>query len=193
MSNEPLKVDFPNPAYGINTLLSSTNALKLELDALYSQKLIKHVPHISNEVENSKLDSVQKSPLLGNSQLRSICGGDGYMPEDSFTYPLSYTILESSFNSLSFNHGPHEFFLRGGPRKHIYFKPEDTKVAIVTCGGLCPGLNTIIREITLSLHFNYNVKTIYGIKYGYKGFYSYPWVELTPKYVSEIHKKGGTI
>ena len=59
--------------------------------------------------------------------------------------------------------------MKAGPRKQIYFKPKDVKVAIVTCGGLCPGLNNVIREIVYSLNNNYGVSEIYGIKYGYRG------------------------
>ncbi len=77
-------------------------------------------------------------------------------------------------------------FLRAGPRRHIYFDPKEVKAAIVTCGGLCPGLNVVIRELFMCLHFNYGVKEIYGIKFGYKGFYEYDWEELTVNKVSEI-------
>ena len=57
------------------------------------------------------------------------------------------------------------FWLRGGPRRQIYMKPNKTKVAIVTCGGLCPGLNVVIREVIMALNFNYNVSEIWGVKY----------------------------
>lgn len=57
----------------------------------------------------------------------------------------------------------------------------------MTCGGLCPGLNVVIRELVLCLHYNYRVKCIYGIQYGYKGFYSFDWVELTPDNTKGIH------
>ena len=73
-------------------------------------------------------------------------------------------------------------FLKAGPRKHLYFNPSQVKVAIVTCGGLCPGLNNVIRELVNCLALTYGVKDIYGIKYGYKGnlkrkgFYSYEWI-----------------
>lgn len=63
-------------------------------------------------------------------------------------------------------------FIKSGPRKEIFFDPEETKVCIVTCGGLCPGLNTVIREITMSLWYNYEVREIYGVKWGYKGLYT---------------------
>jgi 6-phosphofructokinase 1 len=83
--------------------------------------------------------------------------------------------------------------LRGGPRDQIFFNPDDTRVAIATCGGLCPGLNSVIRELTLCLHYTYGVKEVYGIRYGYEGFYKHPWMRLTPELVSSIHQAGGTI
>jgi 6-phosphofructokinase 1 len=86
--------------------------------------------------------------------------------------------------------------LKAGARKELYFNPKETEAMILTCGGLCPGLNVVIREITMSLWYNYEVKHIYGIKWGYKGIYTdvkNNWIELTPGIVSGIHKKGGTI
>jgi len=87
-------------------------------------------------------------------------------------------------------------FIRAGARKEIYFKGEDVKAAIVTCGGLCPGLNVVIRSIVMCLYREYGVKEIYGIKWGYRGFYEqFPkhWMPLDPKVVENIHDLGGTI
>ncbi|KAH9563458.1 hypothetical protein CY35_05G126800 [Sphagnum magellanicum] len=58
---------------------------------------------------------------------------------------------------------------RAGPRAQIYFHPEHVKAAIVTCGGLCPGLNDVIRQIVFSLDV-YGVREILGIQHGFKGF-----------------------
>ena len=55
-----------------------------------------------------------------------------------------------------------------GPRKLIYFDPSKTRCAIVTCGGLCPGLNDVIRGIVMNLYYHYNVKHIYGVQFGYR-------------------------
>jgi 6-phosphofructokinase 1 len=88
------------------------------------------------------------------------------------------------------------YFEKAGPRQFIYFEPPKTKAAIVTCGGLCPGLNNVIRSIFLELYYHYGVRDILGIKYGYKGLNpnsGYDAIELTPKIVSEIHKLGGSI
>lgn len=86
--------------------------------------------------------------------------------------------------------------LKAGPREKIYFNPGHLHAAIVTCGGLCPGLNDVIRAITRTLWYSYGVKRITGIKNGYKGFlpeYDFSPVNLTPDVVDDIHKMGGTI
>lgn len=63
----------------------------------------------------------------------------------------------------------------------------------MTCGGLCPGMNTVIRELVIGLWELYGVREIYGIKAGYRGFYSGDPVELNPKIVHNFHKRGGTV
>lgn len=90
---------------------------------------------------------------------------------------------------------PHSFEL-AGPRRKIFFDPSKTKCGIVTCGGLCPGINDVIRSIVLQLHHVYHVENIYGISYGLQGFiprFKHPLVELTPSYVEHIHELGGTV
>ena len=85
---------------------------------------------------------------------------------------------------------------RAGPREKIYHNPARTICAIVTCGGLCPGLNDVIRGIVLTLNYSYGVRTIYGIPYGYAGFIpknGYSPLHLTPEVVSEINQDGGSI
>jgi len=61
--------------------------------------------------------------------------------------------------------------VRAGPRASLYFKPQEVKAAIVTCGGLCPGLNDVIRQIVTTLESGYGVQDIVGIPYGYRGFF----------------------
>ena len=70
----------------------------------------------------------------------------------------------------------------------MVFKPEETRAAIVTCGGLCPGLNVVIKSIVDSLSFDYGVKEIWGIRWGYRGFYEDEkyWIPLTPEKVRGI-------
>jgi len=83
-----------------------------------------------------------------------------------------------------------------GPRRKIFFDPKNTKAAIVSCGGLCPGLNNVIRDITMSLYHNYGVENIWGIPFGYRGFipeYGHELIKLNPDVVDDLHTKGGTI
>lgn len=87
-------------------------------------------------------------------------------------------------------------FDQAGPREKIYFDPSKLKCAIATCGGLCPGLNDIIRSIVLELFHIYNVKTIYGIKHGLQGFipdFQHDVVDLNPNSVSGIQNTGGSM
>jgi len=82
-----------------------------------------------------------------------------------------------------------------GPREMIYFSPANVHAGIVTCGGLCPGLNDVIRAVVRCLWYRYGVRRISGIQYGYKGFlpeYQYGVINLTPDLVDDIHKLGGT-
>ncbi len=84
---------------------------------------------------------------------------------------------------------------KAGPRELIYFDPVHVNAAICTCGGLCPGLNDVMRAIVRCLYNRYGVRRINGFQFGYKGFlpeYQYPVVPLTPDMVDEIHKIGGS-
>ncbi|XP_028783899.1 ATP-dependent 6-phosphofructokinase 5, chloroplastic, partial [Neltuma alba] len=83
---------------------------------------------------------------------------------------------------------------RAGPREKIYFQPEDVKAAIVTCGGLCPGLNDVIRQIVITLEI-YGVTKIVGIPFGYRGFSDQELTEvpLSRKVVQNIHLSGGSL
>jgi len=85
-------------------------------------------------------------------------------------------------------------FIRAGPREKLHFNPDEVNAAIVTCGGLCPGLNNVVRELTNTLVNLYGAGTVYGIRGGYKGFYDpeYSPIQLDPDVVSTIHHEGGT-
>lgn len=87
-------------------------------------------------------------------------------------------------------------FERAGPREKIYFDPAKLKCGIVTCGGLCPGLNGVIRSVVLCLHHSYGVRTVFGFPYGYEGLsyrYGHEPIQLTLPLVDRIHQQGGTI
>ena len=84
---------------------------------------------------------------------------------------------------------------KAGPREYIYFSPNEVKAGICTCGGLCPGLNDVIRAVVRCLWNRYGVRDIRGFQFGYKGFFkdeNYETIPLNPENVDEIHKIGGS-
>jgi len=92
--------------------------------------------------------------------------------------------------------GTSDAFLRAGPRQDLHFDPVAVRAAVVTCGGLCPGLNSVIRELVHALHYLYKVDTVFGIRGGFTGFTGqagYEPVELTLDSVADIHHQGGSI
>lgn len=154
-----------------------------------------------------------------NSEPKLVTGDHGYVLEDvphlsdyipdlaTYPNPLqdnpSYSVVKQYFVNVddtvaqkivvqkSSPKGTH--FRRAGPRQKVYFESEDVHACIVTCGGLCPGLNTVIRELVCGLYHMYGVSRILGIEGGYRGFYARNTIPLTPKVVNDIHKRGGTI
>jgi 6-phosphofructokinase 1 len=119
--------------------------------------------------------------------------------DHKFTREQHRVLYDDSFEevSASFARGetPLSFEL-AGPRERVYFDPPKTTAAIVSCGGLCPGLNDIIRGIVMELSYRYGVTRIYGIRYGYEGLvprYGHVPLTLRPESVSTIHTFGGSI
>jgi len=87
-------------------------------------------------------------------------------------------------------------FELAGPRSKLFFDGKQTRAGIVTCGGLCPGLNNVIRSLFLELHYGYGVAEVLGFRGGYSGLdpsRSGEPMKLTPQLVDDIHQKGGTI
>jgi len=88
------------------------------------------------------------------------------------------------------------FFEVAGPRPMLYFDPKATRAGIVTCGGLCPGLNNVIRSLFLEMHHGYGVAEVFGFRFGYQGLDPVRGPEpllLTTELVRDIHKQGGTL
>ncbi len=87
-------------------------------------------------------------------------------------------------------------FEKAGARELLYFNPATVRAAIVTCGGLCPGLNNVIRSTVFALHHNYGVRQVYGIRYGYQGMNpaeGEPPMLLEAEQIDRIHQEGGSI
>ena len=103
---------------------------------------------------------------------------------------------EEQINRMFKNDKAPPSFELAGPRQKVFFDASKVKCALVTCGGLCPGINDIIRSIVLELHYAYGVRHIFGIRYGLQGFiakYGHDIVDLTPEAVVNIHDRGGTV
>ena len=108
---------------------------------------------------------------------------------------LVYSHSDSRTTHQDSRHTP-PMFERAGPRRKVFFDPKKLNCGIVTCGGLCPGLNDVIRTITLSLIWQYGVRNVFGSRYGYAGLSSNapsPPLLLNPDLVDGIHLKGGDI
>ena len=87
-------------------------------------------------------------------------------------------------------------FEKAGPRRRIFHAPAWCRAAIVTCGGLCPGLNDVVKGLVQTLWFDYGVRHIFGVRYGLEGLvpsYGHEPLVLTPEDVDDIHQDGGTI
>jgi 6-phosphofructokinase 1 len=94
------------------------------------------------------------------------------------------------------NPEPNLAFEKAGPRRAIFFQPAQTRLAVVTCGGLCPGTNAVIRSIVLEAHFKYGVPSLLGYRYGFHGMnqtQGIPPMALSLDAVRDIHREGGSI
>jgi 6-phosphofructokinase 1 len=148
----------------------------------------------SNVAHGSRLHRV---PVLGDPAVqsplrRTSTRGDGqpsFVPDNLYVRDCVEV----------FDHQPVKdelLFEKAGPRERIFFDPARTKAAIVTCGGLCPGLNDVLRSVFLELYMNYGVRDVLGIRYGYQGLnpqVGVPPVLLSLENVEDIHREAGTV
>jgi len=149
--------------------------------------MVEHATWQPEQLEVTNLGSCRiDSPLARSSQAGTGLGS--FVPDDTRVLYEPRFRQGEEVDMLAFE--------RAGARKKIFFDPAKAKAAIVTCGGLCPGINNVIRTLVLELNFNYGVKQIAGIRFGFQGFDSqqgHPPLELTPEQVEGIHHQGGTI
>ncbi|XP_027175895.1 ATP-dependent 6-phosphofructokinase 3-like [Coffea eugenioides] len=179
-----------------------------------------HNTHLPNGFTSFQVTEKKLSMgATNNSQPKIVTGEAGYVLEDvphlsdyipdlpTYTNPLQDNPAYSAVRQYFVNAddtvpqkvvvhatGPRGIhFRRAGPRQKVHFESDEVRACIVTCGGLCPGLNTVIREIVCGLNYMYGVNRVLGIDGGYRGFYSRNTISLTPKVVNDIHKRGGTV
>lgn len=133
-------------------------------------------------VDSPLLKFLESRPITVNN----VAEDDGVLFDDCL----------SVVNSRGCPTGELPIFEPAGPRKKIFFDPSKTRAGIVTCGGLCPGLNNVIRALVMELYFRYGVKRIYGFQNGFEGFtvkHAREVIDLTPEVVSNINEQGGTM
>ncbi len=132
-------------------------------------------------------------PTLGKCAIESPVKGREFTDDEE---RICFASQVKNIVALMKNAKSFPAFQKAGPRARIYHDPAWSHAAIITCGGLCPGLNNVIKGIVNVLHYDYHVKTIYGIKYGYQGLvpsFGHSPLHLNPDVVDDIHKVGGTI
>ncbi|MBT7170573.1 MAG: ATP-dependent 6-phosphofructokinase [Phycisphaerales bacterium] len=120
---------------------------------------------------------------------------DEYLPPANFVNDDARCMLHTRLEKLAAAKETLSLEL-AGPRKQLFFEPHNTHVGIVTCGGLCPGLNDVIRALVLTLWHSYNIREISGFRYGYQGLhqpYCHTPMELSPERVRSIRNTGGTV
>lgn len=147
------------------------------------------------EVQDFTIDTLGEAKIPTPVKMSDLHGdglADYVSDNDRILYSID-TIKDKNGNWIPKNSETVEL---AGPRKYIYFNPAHVHAAICTCGGICPGLNNVIRAIVRCLWYRYGVRRISGIKYGYQGLLptskEAPMI-LDPDVVDDIQEKGGTI
>ncbi len=188
---EKLKVKYEgsitNPVLDKEFKQALLNEMVKDLQLMHSHNIM-HVDHLTDWC--GMPDEVEVNPLLFKAQERDRLG----MPPESLVLPGTFCLKDFQFMSDEDVKNAKRF-MKAGPKKYTYFNRNEVKAAIVTCGGLCPGLNVVIREIVMTLWWNYKVHKIWGVRWGYHGFYGPGdnYMSLNPDKVKDIHQLGGSI
>ena len=138
-----------------------------------------------NNLGPCTIDSPIKLSTVHGDYTANYVSDDSYVIANVNVYDKTKPIVLDSSNLME----------KAGPREKIYFDPKHAKAGICTCGGLCPGLNDVIRAIVRCLNTRYGVKTVKGYQFGFHGFFSeegYEPIDLDRYLIDEIHKIGGT-
>ncbi|MCC6648011.1 MAG: ATP-dependent 6-phosphofructokinase [Polyangiaceae bacterium] len=147
---------------------------------------------------------LQTSPTPAQLQVRDLgprrfpsplgLGVPGAVPSGRYTPDDARVVADAEVAGEGATAGAASFE-KAGPRERIFFDPAATRVALVTCGGLCPGLNDVIRSAVLQLHHRYGVREVLGFRYGFAGLdpaSGHAPVRLGPDEVRHLHERGGT-
>lgn len=148
----------------------------------HGHKRIQAIPHLQEYFEDI--------PALTNPLMYS----QYFHPLEGFFVSENDMVMENILVDIhTISRETQVLYHRAGPRSMVCFSPNEVRAAIVTCGRLSPGVNTVIRELVIGLWVQCGVRDIRGIRAGYRGFYSSDPVALNPKLVDNWHKTGGTM
>lgn len=134
-----------------------------------------------------------KIDTLGPREVTNPAGYEFYTNDKAV---VLYKAVYDSFEEIDNKQIDNTYFEQSGPLEKIYFEPYRVSAGIVTCGGLCPGINDVIRAIVMELHYRYFVNTIYGFRYGFAGLIrrnNFSPIQLTPENVANISRDGGSM
>ncbi len=133
------------------------------------------------------MDNAYSVKRLGPATIASPLGREAWVGEDE-------RVVDDPSHSPTRALTPSASFDRGGPRAQIFFPPSTVRAGIVTCGGLCPGINNTIRALYLTLHHGYGVESVVGFRYGFEGMVpaGLPPLALEPEHVRHVHRLGGS-
>lgn len=150
---------------------------------------------MEHRIEDFQIQNLGEATLPSPLKLSKVKGDNitNYIEDDE---RVLYDTCSKRVKEIFLNQSEPLSFEKAGPREKIFFSPESSRAAIVTCGGLCPGINDVIRGLVMQLYYWYNVKAIYGFRFGYLGMVKESNLQpivLCPELVSDIHEKGGSI
>lgn len=132
-------------------------------------------------------------PSLGACTIPSPVRGREFVDDDE---EITFASQVKNIRSLMAGARTFPAFQKAGPRRLIFHDPATTHAGIVTCGGLCPGLNNVVKGLVTVLRHGYGVREVSGFRYGYQGLvarFGHPPLRLTDAVVDDIHRRGGTI
>ena len=134
------------------------------------------------------MDPAYSAMHLGEATIPSPLRGRAWVRDDERVVADPHSSRERPLD-------PEKAFGKAGPREFLYFSPRKVRAAIVTCGGLCPGINNAVRSLYFELHHGYGVQEVLGFRYGFDGMEpdsGLQPVHMKPEHVRHIHRLGGS-
>ena len=146
---------------------------------------VAEVPKLADRIDVT----TTPSPIGHTEAIHFVPSGDIFVDDDAL---IASQVTATRSRMISEDA---TFFHRAGPRREVVFAEGEARACIVTCGGVCPGLNTVVRELYLCLAKQYGVQTVWGVQNGYSGFKNWgrDAVKMDSRFVYEIQRKGGTV